>query len=42
MIFDLLGKPLIAALMSLASLFTAKALGQRKNLVAVKRHRLEP
>lgn len=43
MLFDLIAKPLLAALMSFTSLFTLKALGQkRKNLVAVKRHRPEP
>lgn len=43
MIFDLIGKPLIAAFMSIASLLTLKALGQkRKSLVAVRRHKPEP
>ncbi len=43
MIFDLLEKSVIAVLVSFTSLFSAKALRQkRQNLVAVRRHRPEP
>ncbi len=43
MLYDMLEKSLIAAVMSLGSLFTALALRRkRKNLLAVRRHRSEP
>ena len=43
MLYDLFERSLLAAVMSLGSLFTARALGKkRKNLLAVKRHRPEP
>ena len=43
MIYDMLERSLIAAAMTLGSLFMAMALRKkRKNLVAVRRHRPEP
>lgn len=43
MIYDLLEKSLLAAIVTLGSLFAALAQGKkRKNLLAVKRHRPEP
>ena len=43
MIYDMLERSLIAAVMTLGSFFGALALGKkRKNLLAVGRHRPEP
>jgi len=43
MIYDMFGRSLIAAVMSLGSFFAAMALGKRrKNRLAVGRHRPEP
>jgi len=43
MIYDMFRRSVIAAAMSLGSLFAALALGKkRKNLLAVSRHRPEP
>ncbi|MGZ8444860.1 MAG: hypothetical protein ACXWXZ_15800 [Candidatus Binatia bacterium] len=43
MMYDMFRRSLIAAAMSLGSLFAVLALGKkRKNLLAVSRHRPEP